>query len=67
MNKNGILKGIDEAATAWFEGVAKEWAEELCDSRQDIYTLDDGQPVTTFHRTFPPQITGVSSDRKHRS
>ena len=28
-------------------GVATEWADELADSRQDIYTLDDGQPINT--------------------
>jgi hypothetical protein len=32
-------------ATAWAEGVAREWAEDLADVRQDIYTPDDGEPV----------------------
>ena len=35
----------DEAGSAWTRGIAKEWADELADSREDIYTLDDGQPV----------------------
>lgn len=35
----------DEGGVAWMQGVAKEWADELQDTRQDIYTLQDGQPV----------------------
>jgi hypothetical protein len=26
-------------------GVAQQWADELGDTRQDIYTLDDGEPL----------------------
>ena len=35
----------DEAGTVWAHGLAREWASELSDSRQDLYTLGDGQPV----------------------
>jgi hypothetical protein len=35
----------DEAGTAWARGIASEWAGELGDPRQDLYTLEDGQPV----------------------
>ena len=35
----------DEAGLEWSRGVAREWAEELADTREDIYTLDDGQPI----------------------
>ena len=35
----------DEAGAAWAAGVAREWSAELSDPDQDIYTLDDGQPV----------------------
>jgi hypothetical protein len=35
----------DEGGVAWAQGVAKEWTDELCDSRQDLYTLTDGQPM----------------------
>jgi hypothetical protein len=35
----------DEAGTAWPDGLAREWGDELSDSRQDLYTLTDGQPV----------------------
>jgi hypothetical protein len=35
----------DEAGARWAEGVAREWAEDLTDPRQDIYTWEDGQPV----------------------
>src|SRR5438552_8628508 len=35
----------DEAGAAWARGIADEWTEELRDTREDIYTLDDGRPV----------------------
>ena len=35
----------DEAGNAWPAGVAREWAGELSDPRQDIYTLADGESV----------------------
>ena len=40
-----LLSEEDEAGPAWSRGLAREWADELSDSRQDIYTLTDGQPV----------------------
>jgi hypothetical protein len=40
-----LLPDEDEAGTAWPHGVAREWSDELRDSRQDIYTLEDGQAV----------------------
>jgi len=40
-----FLPGEDEAGSLWADGVASEWSAELSDSRQDIYTLEDGQPV----------------------
>jgi hypothetical protein len=42
-----LLPDEDEAAAAWANGIGREWAAELLDSRQDIYTLDDGQPVNS--------------------
>ena len=35
----------DPAEAVWQTGVAREWAEDLADERQDIYDLSDGQPV----------------------
>jgi hypothetical protein len=35
----------DGADTAWTEGVAREWEAELSDPREDIYTMEDGEPV----------------------
>ena len=35
----------DEAGSAWMRGISCEWAEELRDPREDIYTLNDGEPV----------------------
>jgi len=42
-----IVPGLheDDAGQAWMAGVAAEWADELGDARQDIYTLADGEPV----------------------
>lgn len=40
-----LLPDEDEGGIAWTQGVTREWREELQDSRQDIYTLEDGQPV----------------------
>ncbi len=41
-----LLPDEDGAGSAWTQGISKEWADELNDSRQDIYTLQDGQPVS---------------------
>ena len=35
----------DDAGDAWVSGVAEQWADELGDVRQDIYTLADGEPI----------------------
>ncbi len=35
----------DDAGAAWARGLAAEWAEDLSDPHQDVYTLEDGQPV----------------------
>ena len=35
----------DETGDAWTAGIAREWADELSDPAQDIYTLADGEPV----------------------
>ncbi len=35
----------DDEAHIWTAGVAQEWADELGDPNQDIYTLADGEPV----------------------
>ena len=40
-----LLPDEDDAGTAWPHAVAREWADELQDTRQDIYSLQDGQPV----------------------
>ena len=39
------LSEEDEAGTDWPRGIAREWADELSDSRQDLYTLADGQLI----------------------
>jgi hypothetical protein len=40
-----LLGEVDDAESRWASGVAREWAEDLADPRQDIYTLADGEPV----------------------
>jgi hypothetical protein len=40
-----LLPDEDDAGGAWASGVAKAWSTDLADRRQDIYTLEDGQPV----------------------
>ena len=40
-----LLPEEDEGGGAWAHGIARDWADDLGDSRQDIYTLEDGQPV----------------------
>ena len=35
----------DDAGVAWMAGIAQEWADDLNDPSQDIYTLADGEPV----------------------
>ena len=35
----------DDAGNAWMMGFADEWAGDLGDASQDIYTLADGAPV----------------------
>lgn len=35
----------DEAGAAWARGIARQWADELSDASQNIYTLADGEPV----------------------
>lgn len=44
-----LLPDEDEAGVAWAQGIAKEWTPELEDVREDIYTLEDGQPVNALN------------------
>ena len=40
-----LMPEEDKAGMAWALGVSAEWSEELSDSQQDIYTLNDGEPL----------------------
>jgi hypothetical protein len=40
-----LLPEEDDAGFGWEHGIANHWADDLRDARQDIYTLEDGQPV----------------------
>ncbi len=35
----------EEDPAEWMRAIAREWQDELADERQDIYTLEDGEPV----------------------
>jgi hypothetical protein len=35
----------DDGGDAWASGIAQDWGDELADPRQDIYDLNDGEPV----------------------
>lgn len=35
----------DDSGVAWSAGISHQWADELGDARQDIYTLADGEAV----------------------
>ena len=35
----------DDARESWAAEIAEQWADELSDVRQEIYTLADGEPV----------------------
>jgi hypothetical protein len=35
----------DDAGVAWMAGMGHQWADELGDARQDIYSLADGEAV----------------------
>ncbi len=34
-----------EADAVWMQALAREWREELADPREDVYTLEDGEPI----------------------
>ena len=40
-----LISDEDEGGPAWAAGVSSEWSAELSDPGQDIYTLNDGQPI----------------------
>ena len=35
----------DDAGGSWMRGISQQWAEELNDTNQDVYTLSDGEPL----------------------
>jgi hypothetical protein len=35
----------DQPGGDWMRAIANEWAEELADPREDLYTLLDGEPI----------------------
>jgi hypothetical protein len=40
-----LLSGEDDAGGMWAHGIAAAWSAQVQDPREDMYTLDDGQPV----------------------
>ena len=35
----------DDAGSAWTTGIAGQWADDLGDAQQDIYTLANGEAI----------------------
>lgn len=40
-----ILEFSDDGEDDWRQGVAQIWARDWSDPREDIYTLEDGEPI----------------------
>jgi hypothetical protein len=40
-----LVPDEDGAGAEWENGIAEQWKDELGDARQDIYSLEDGQPI----------------------
>ena len=40
-----LVQEPDAVEEVWMRAIGSEWSEELSDPRQDLYTLDDGQPA----------------------
>ena len=40
-----LVQEQDQSEEIWMRAIASEWSEELSDTRQDLYTLEDGQPL----------------------
>ena len=39
------IEATEEFDSVWMQALSREWREELADPREDIYTLEDGEPV----------------------
>src|ERR1051326_1910953 len=46
--------GEHEAGRAWTNGVAREWADELEDPRQEIYTIEDRTDLSKTSSSINP-------------
>lgn len=40
-----LIPEEDDTGAVWMQGIAKEWAAELNDPHEDLYSLTDGTPV----------------------
>ena len=40
-----ILEIADDGVDDWRQGIAEIWARDWSDPREDIYTLEDGEPI----------------------
>ncbi|MBI3822230.1 MAG: hypothetical protein HY289_06065 [Planctomycetes bacterium] len=52
----------DDEADDWARGVAEIWARDWSDPREDIYTLDDDEPVEGNSPEKGP-FTGLPAQR----
>lgn len=40
-----LIPDEEDAGEAWMQDITREWAAELSDPREAIYTLEDGKPL----------------------
>jgi len=58
-----LLPEEDDAGGVWARGVAYDWGEDLRDERQDIYTLEDGQPVDAPRSDLPGSVSRLGTSQ----
>ena len=58
---------LDDDAGAWTRGVAKEWAKDLADPRQDLYTSEDGIPSSAIPPPSPVFARPLPNPEESRS
>lgn len=47
----------EEDPMQWSRAIGREWYDELADERQDIYTLEDGEPLDAKRRDLLGELS----------
>src|SRR5437763_7597043 len=42
----------DISSLDWAAAISREWKDDLADSAQDIYSLEDGEPINETHEVY---------------